>query len=189
MTGPKAVYNLRRRIDDPGRVVVGAGGEDGVDEINGILDAWSAIDGEPSFECDLALVTSPAAAYHDRIEVRRTRQGHLELVPRHVVISDRRYGKAVVRGQFDGQFAEPRSGEVPEVTLAASKVFHRCQDVIGSPLCIVIMESPPRVRDHVVDHPVDVRVFRVQIRGWVVFGYPPDPLLFVPEGRGLPKSV
>jgi hypothetical protein len=75
----------------------------------------------------------PAAAYHDRIVVRRAYQGHLEFVRRRVVVTDRRDSNAVARGQFDGQFAEPCSGEVLEVILIARKVFHRRSDVISRP--------------------------------------------------------
>jgi hypothetical protein len=136
---------VRRRTDDLGRVIAGAGGEDGVDDVNGVLDARFAVDREPSFQCDLAVVTYPAAADHDRCEVRRVLQGHLELVPCHIVISDGRYGKAVAGGQPDGQLAEPRSGKVLAVTLAASKVFQRRPDVIGTPAQKLLVH-----RDHAV---------------------------------------
>jgi hypothetical protein len=63
----------------------GAGGQDGVNGVHGVLDARFAVDAKPSFQGDLAAITGPAAAYHDRIVVRRADQGHLEFVPRRVV--------------------------------------------------------------------------------------------------------
>ncbi len=80
MQRPKGL-RFRRRVDDPGRIGVGAGGQDGVNSVRGVLNARFVIDGEPTFQCDLAVITGLAATYHDRIEVRRACQGHLEFVP------------------------------------------------------------------------------------------------------------
>ena len=120
MQRPKGL-RFRRRIDDPGRIGAGAGGQDGMNGVHAVLNARFAVDAEPSFQGDLAVIAAPAAAYHDRIVVRPACQGHLEFVPRRVVVTDRRHGKAVARGQFDGQFAEPCSSQVLKLLLAAGR--------------------------------------------------------------------
>jgi hypothetical protein len=48
---------------------MGAGGQDGMNYVHGVLSARFAVDPEPSFQGDLALITGPAAADHDRIVV------------------------------------------------------------------------------------------------------------------------
>ena len=102
-----ASLRLRRRVGSPGRIGAGTGSQDGANRVHGVLDARFAVDGKPSFQRDLAVVTGPAAAYRDRIVVGRARQGRFKFIPGHVVVADCGHNEAVAIGQFDGQLAEP----------------------------------------------------------------------------------
>src|SRR5690242_241243 len=128
-----ASLRLRRRADSPGRIGAGTGNQDGANRVRGVLDARYAVDGKPSFQRDLAIVTCPASAYHDRIVVRRAYQGRFKLIPGHIVVADRGHGEAVATGQFDGQLAEPGPSEVLKVFLVAIEMFHRRPDLIRRP--------------------------------------------------------
>src|ERR1035441_2516410 len=81
--GNHGTQNLRfrRRIDDPGRIGAGTGGQDGVNGAHGVFNTRSIADRQPSFQCDLAALTGPVAAYHDRLVVRRARARSLLHVP------------------------------------------------------------------------------------------------------------
>jgi hypothetical protein len=96
-----------------------------------VLDARFAVDGKPAFQRDLTAVTSLAAADHDRIVVRCAHKGHLEFVPRHLVVTDCGHSETVAGCQFDGQLTEPGSSEVLTVLLAAIEVFHSRPDLIS----------------------------------------------------------
>src|SRR2546429_4626918 len=128
-----ASLRLRRRLDDPGRIGAGTGSQDGANRVHGVLDARFAVDGKPSLQRDLAVITGPASADHDRIVVRRVYQGRFKFIPGHVVVTDRGHDEAVATGQFDGQLAEPGASEVLEVLLVATEVFHRRPDLIRRP--------------------------------------------------------
>src|SRR5258705_7677829 len=132
MTGTQRPESLwfRRRVDSPGRIGAATGRPDGANGVHGVLDARFAIDGKPSFQRDLAVVTGPASAYHDRIVVRRAYQGRFKFVPGHVVVAARGHDEAVAGGQFDGQLAEPGASEVLKVLLVAIEVFHDRPDLI-----------------------------------------------------------
>ncbi len=54
-----------RHVGGSCRIRVRAGGQDGLDDSHGVLNTGFAADGEPSFQCDLAVVAELAAVDHD----------------------------------------------------------------------------------------------------------------------------
>jgi len=135
---------------------------------HGVFNVWFVADGEPSLQRHLAVIAGLAAVDDDRIVVRCAGQRHLKFIHRPVVAgdADTAWPSRAASCTASSRNRVPSRYFRSSWSRARSSIVRRSSS--GAPLsnCLFIAIMPYfplRVDRYVLDHPVGMRVFCVQV--------------------------